>query len=207
VITLHDKLTYITVIIQSSYTFGHLRFQDFPGPSNVKFKDFSQTFNAQRYTHISEEVQWLNSCLLIIRNIYLYVQITGLSRTCANPVIVYSLKVITLHDKLTHITVITLHDKLTYITVVTLHYKLTYITVITLHNKLTYITVITLHYKLTYIAVINLHYKLTYITVITLHNKLTYITVITLHDKLTYIAVITLHDKLTYITVISETWL
>ena len=42
----------------------HLRFQDLPMSNSRTFSMNSQTFNAQRYTHISE-VEPLNSCTLI----------------------------------------------------------------------------------------------------------------------------------------------
>ena len=59
-------------------------FQDLPMSNSRNFSMNSRTFNAQRYTHISEEGLRLNSCTLMIRNIDLYVQIPGLSRTSAN---------------------------------------------------------------------------------------------------------------------------
>ena len=56
-------------------------FKDLQMSNSRNLSMYSRTLNLQKYTHILEEVHWLNSCMLMIRNIDLYIQIPGLSRT------------------------------------------------------------------------------------------------------------------------------
>ena len=64
---------------QGSYTFGHLSFLDLPMSNSRTFSMNSQTFKIHPYFRRSAMTEFLY--MFMIRNIDLYVQIPGLSRT------------------------------------------------------------------------------------------------------------------------------